>query len=116
MGRDLGYSFKLRVHVDSNTAKAITSRLGLGKVRHIEVRCLWAQEAHRSKRFEVHKVRGDSNPSDVLIKAMSAKDMIDKMAAVGARFVNVQSLWCDKRVNWADAFEDSEQTASEDGC
>ena len=108
LGRDLGYTFKLRVHVDSDTAKAISSRLGLGKVRHMEVKYLWAQEAHRSKRFEVVKVRGDQNPSDVLTKAMSAKDMVEKMAAVGARFVDVRCTWAEERVHWADAFKEEE--------
>ena len=41
------------------------------------------------------------------------EEMIDKMATVGARFVDVQSSWIGKRVGWADAFDDDEQTASE---
>ena len=75
--------------MDSDTSKPITSRLGLGNVRHMEVKYLWAQEAHRSKQFEV-KVRGDQNPSDILTKAMGAKDMSEKVASVGARFVDVR--------------------------
>ena len=57
LGRDLGYDFKLRIWVDSNTAKAIVSRLGLGRVRHMEVRYPWAQEGHKQKRFEVKKIQ-----------------------------------------------------------
>lgn len=93
LGQDLGFDFKLRLHVDSNTAKAITARLGLGKVRHMEVRYLWAQGAHRAKRFEVHKIAGEKNPADVMTKAMPATDMIVKMKAVGARFVDVRKPW-----------------------
>ena len=55
LAKDLGYEFRLRLWVDSNTAKAITARLGLGRVRHMEVRYLWAQEAHKAKRFEVQR-------------------------------------------------------------
>jgi hypothetical protein len=37
LGMDMGFDFKLRLWVDSNAAKAIASRLGLGRVRHMEV-------------------------------------------------------------------------------
>ena len=47
LAKDLGDDFELDIHVDSNTAKAIVSRLGLGRVRHLEVRFLWAQEAFK---------------------------------------------------------------------
>ena len=36
-----GYEFNLRIWVDSTTAEAIVTRLGLGKVRHMEVKFLW---------------------------------------------------------------------------
>ena len=68
LGRDLGYEFNLRIWVDSTTAKAIVTRLGLGKVRHMEVKFLWAQEALRRKLFEMRKITGERNPADVLTK------------------------------------------------
>ena len=86
LARDLGFEFKLRLWVDSNTAKAIVSRHGLGKVRHLEVRYLWAQEALRAKKFEVRKISGETNPADVLTKPLSASEMVAKLAAVGATF------------------------------
>ena len=49
LGEDLGFKLKLKLWVDSNAAKAIASRLGLGRVRHMEVKFLWAQEALRKK-------------------------------------------------------------------
>ena len=64
LGRDLGYVFNLRLWVDSITAKAIVTRLGLGKVRHMEVKFLWAQEALRRKLFEMRKITGERNPAD----------------------------------------------------
>ena len=106
LAKDLGFDFKLRIWVDSNTAKAITSRLGLGKVRHMEVRYLWAQEALRKKRFEVRKIKGDENPADVLTKALSARDMIGKMKTVGAHFDCVQDVCRVSRDNWADLLDE----------
>ena len=75
LGRDLGYEFNLRIWVDSTTAKAIVTRHGLGKVRHMEVKFLWAQEALRRKLFEMRKITGERNPADVLTKVMSMIEM-----------------------------------------
>ena len=43
-------------------AKSIASRTGLGKLRHLEIKFLWLQEAVRKKKVVVSKVRGDVNP------------------------------------------------------
>ena len=83
LGRDLGYEFNLRIWVDSTTAKAIVTRLGLGKVRHMEVKFLWAQEAIRRKLFEMRKITGERNPADVLTKAMSMVEMKEKIESIG---------------------------------
>ena len=79
LGQDLGDEFKFRIWVDSSTARAIVSRLVLGKVQHMEVRYMWAQESHRAKRLEVRKSAGQHDPADVLTKALSAGDMVEKL-------------------------------------
>ena len=53
LAADLGWSWKVRMWVDSSAAKSIASRTGLGKVRHIEVRFLWLQEVVRAGRIEL---------------------------------------------------------------
>ena len=82
LGRDLGYELSLRIWVDSTTAKAIVTRLGLGKVRHMEVKFLWAQEALR----RICKMTGERNPADVLTKAMSMVEMKEKIESTGGIF------------------------------
>ena len=44
MMTDLGLSTQVRVWTDSNAAMTITSRRGLGKTRHVELKHLWLQE------------------------------------------------------------------------
>ena len=80
--------------VDSSAAKAIVSRIGLGKVRHMEVKYLWAQEAHKSGRFQVRKITG-RNPADVLTKPLSATEMKEKLGSIGAELVKRKSaeIW-----------------------
>ena len=83
LAQDLGYDVKVRLWVDSEVAKSIVSRLGLGKVRHMEVKYLWAQEAHKRKRFEVRKIAGHRNPADINTKPKSAAEMSSKLEFVG---------------------------------
>ena len=80
---DLGWPSQLRVWIDSSAAKSIASRMGLGKVRHLEVKFLWLQEAVRRKRLELRKVRGDCNPADWLTKPQSFGGKRSALAAYG---------------------------------
>ena len=73
--RDLGWCCKIRLLVDSSAAKSIASRTGLGKLRHLEIKCLWLQECVRRGKVVLSKVRGDINPADVLAKPKSLEDM-----------------------------------------
>ena len=106
LAQDLGIELTLRIWVDSTTADAIASRIGLGKVRHMEVKYLWAQEAHQAGRFSIRKVAGEKNPADVLTKPKSIGDMEEKLRAVGGE-VLPGDPWHDarrgRRTSWADA-------------
>ena len=73
--RDLGWSCKIRLLVDSSAAKSISSRTGLGKLRHLEIKSLWLQECVRRGKLVLSKVRVDINPADVLTKPKSLEDM-----------------------------------------
>ena len=79
---DLGWNFGLRVYVDSSAAKAISSRTGIGRVRHLEVRFLWLQDVVRKRIVQILKVRGSENPADVLTKVKSFGDAIELLRVV----------------------------------
>ena len=59
---DLGWKMRVRLWVDSSVAKSIASRIGLGRVRHLEVKFLWLQAVVRDKRLEVKKVLEHRTP------------------------------------------------------
>ena len=85
---DLGWDCKIRLLVDSSAAKSIASRTGLGKLRHLEIKCLWLQECVRRGKVVLSKVRGDINPADVLTKPKSLEDM--------RQLLNFSCIdWCD---------------------
>lgn len=93
----------MRVWVDSSAAKSIASRIGLGKIRHLEVKFLWIQEVVKNKKIQVRKIRGDSNPADNLTKPKTARDMAEnrKLASIGAELVKRI-----RRARWADVVDE----------
>ncbi len=108
LAADLGITLKIRIWVDSRTAKAIVARMGLGKVRHMEVKYLWAQEAHRDGRFEVLKIDGEKNPADVLTKPLSAMEANEKLKSVGMTLVGRLRGRQAPRKSWADINDDED--------
>ena len=84
---DLGWKMRIRLRADSSAAKSIASRIGLGRVRHLEVKCLWLQEVFRDKRFDVRKVHGAQNPADILTKPKSAEEVSDVRSAQHMRMI-----------------------------
>ena len=98
---DLGYELSLRVWVDSTAARAVASRTGLGKVRHLEARYLWVQEAFKGGRLQVKKVAGVDNPADVATKGLGEADATRLLGSVGGMAVPRAT-----RARWADMHDD----------
>ena len=73
--------------MDSNAARGMVGRRGLGKTRHIDVRRLWLQEALEAKRLVTKKVSGASNPPDVLTKLKSFRETSALIGLVNLLFV-----------------------------
>ena len=73
---DLGWTLRINLHVDSSAAKAMMSRTGLGKTRHIEVDFLWAQSIIRAGKARIYKIAGEFNPADILTKPKSRAEIL----------------------------------------
>lgn len=84
---DMGIKGKtLEVHTDSSASISIAGRTGLGKVRHIDVHTLWAQQQVRKGTMVLWKVLGTQNPADVLTKHLDQSSLGGCMRRAGARF------------------------------
>ena len=68
IAKDRGFEYKVRVHSDATAALGICRRQGLGKVRHLDVTDLWAQDKVRTGIIELVKVLGSENPADIMTK------------------------------------------------
>ena len=81
---DMGYKLKVTVvWTDSNTARSLASRRGLGKMRHVELRYLWVQDMVKENRLRVKRVSGVDNPADHLTKPKGGLEMEPAIAAAG---------------------------------
>ena len=83
MMMDLGVRTHVRVGTDSNAAKTIASRRGLGKTRHVELKYLWLQDVTKSGRFKMKRVRGERNLADHLTKGKSWHEINKMIRGVG---------------------------------
>ena len=73
---------EVRVSTDSSAAKSYASRRGAGRVRHVEVKQLWLQQAVAEGRFKLLKVDGAQNPADTLTKYRGLPDYQQLLAKV----------------------------------
>ena len=67
---------------DAIAAIGISSRLGLGEVRHIEVSQLWLQRRVANGGLSVQKVDGISNVADALTKHLAKGPLTNHMESV----------------------------------
>ena len=79
-GKDMG---AIGVYTDASAAIGIAQRLGVGKVRHIDVGMLWVQQHQRAGEIDVQKVGTKSNPADVFTKQVPGEVLWRHLESVG---------------------------------
>ena len=72
LGAGWGMSLAATVFVNSSAALAVTARRGNGKLRHVRIGHLWAQELAASEEVWFRKIPGEQNPADLLTKHLPA--------------------------------------------
>ena len=68
-----GTTLEVAMRCDSSAARGIAARQGLGRMRHVDVRYLWLQQAVLEGRLKVLSVPTAENLSDTFTKALSAE-------------------------------------------
>ena len=68
LAADWGCQLAGKLYMDSSAAIGAANRRGSGKMRHVKVGNLWIQQRVEEKEIEVRKVKGESNPADLLTK------------------------------------------------
>jgi hypothetical protein len=80
---EVGPAPNLTLFTDSASAAAVSVKRGLGRLKHMNIRQLWLQDAVRNKELEVKHMSGDDNVSDMFTKALGAPRLCALCAAVG---------------------------------
>ena len=89
LGIDVGV-LSVEIATDSRGAKSFASRRGSGRIRHVEVKWLWLQQAVADGRFRMTKVAGSKNPADIVTKYKTLREYQVQLARV-----NVQVVTCE---------------------
>ena len=77
MLRDFGVDSEGVIYADSSAALAIAKRKGAGRMRHVNINCLWIQRRLNEKDLELRKALGTENPADLMTKHL-ARQPLDK--------------------------------------
>ena len=72
---------------DSSAAKSYASRRGAGRIRHVEVKQLWLQQAVAEGRFKLSKILGTENPADVMTKYKTLPEFQRMLSAMNVDVV-----------------------------
>ena len=86
LAADLGRDMKIVTYADSSAAIAIAKRRGSGKLRHINIGLLWIQEKTETEEVIIKKVKGVSNPADMMTKSVN-KEKLDKYMVMTKQMV-----------------------------
>ena len=88
---DLGIQVRIRFLTDATTAKAISARRGLGKIRHLDVAQLWVQQMVNDGSLEVVKIKNDFNSADLFTKHLDRTTMDKCIDLLGHFFAEGRS-------------------------
>ena len=72
---DMGFVCAIVMLSDSSAGRSISLRKGTGKVRHLQVKYLWIQDALFDKRLSLDKVKGTENPADIGTKYLMSHEV-----------------------------------------
>ena len=87
--KDLGVEDlnETEIKSDASAAIGISSRIGIGKVRHIEVNQLWLQEKVAAGKFKIIKVPTADNLADALTKGVDASVLQNHVSGINAEIL-----------------------------
>jgi hypothetical protein len=80
---ECGRPMEAVIYTDSSAANGVVHRQGSGKVKHLECRQLWVQDAVFSGRVRVEKVSRDFNPADAFTHFTSVHEASRHFKAIG---------------------------------
>jgi len=81
--RFLGLDLEVIIFTDSNAARGIGGRSGVGPVRSLETKLLWLQDKIRDGALTVRRIDGERNVADLGTKILTQQKLIKFAAEAG---------------------------------
>ena len=106
-----GIEVASKVHSDSNAGRAIATRIGSGKVRHLQIRDLWVQERVRLGELQLGRVDTENNRSDLGTKHLDGKRVLKLLEMSNLRLLT-KGLAAGVGVTFAEAAEHGNEQCS----
>ena len=88
----IGCKVRLKLILDNSAAKQVLHRSGIGRIRHLSCRVLWAQKLVKTKALETSSILTTENFADLGTKKLSADRMRYLMHGVGVYDENLGEL------------------------
>jgi hypothetical protein len=79
----MGRRLSLIQWTDSSAAKGMAQRLGVGKVKHLQVKYLWLQALLDNEKAKMNKIDGTKNTGDLMTKYLEPGVMQKHMLKMG---------------------------------
>jgi hypothetical protein len=68
---EIGLKSQVELQVDASAVEGFLWKRGMGRMRHLQVKQLWLQDAMAKKRFILSRIDSQCNPADLLTKPMA---------------------------------------------
>ena len=100
----VGHTVGLRAITDSSANNAVSHRLGVGKIRHLETKVLWLQDLVYDGRLVMSWIKGQQNQADLGTKVLQKRRIEELCGMIGLGPINrekIRSITFD-RTSWSD--------------
>ena len=74
-----GHEVPTILYCDSSAAIGRAKRMGVGKIRHLELRELWIQEQVAQKKLQVEKIQSSDNDADIFTKQIKGQQLYEML-------------------------------------
>eukprot|EP00971_Amphidinium_carterae_P104192 2063436-Amphidinium_carterae.1 len=89
IAKELGMSLSLHLETDSSASYGTCKRRGHGKLKHMEIKYLWLQQAVYAGRLSIQKIPRSENRSDLFTKACDIKDLEEHLKGLNMTRTNM---------------------------
>ena len=106
VAKELSFDLKLAVYSDSTATISQHSKLGLGRMKHVELRFMFVKDVVKREKLSLCKIPGTDNPADLGTKMLdvathrlgSVKQAVEEVKghrrnSQSSRSVGLQNVW-----------------------